>query len=537
MRAASVWSPTWKPSWSPTARLQSLGHAGFDRDFCGVAVAVPVSGQHGVVGRQGGGPGEVEFAPQGVAVARVRRQGGGDGRAVFGGEAAAHHGVERRSLEVMLRQIRGNRFLLVRRDVHQKVVGRLRRQLLAPAGDEVAAHQRQQGHQEQRQGEGAKLQGAVEAVAQQLREAEAHRAVRHALDAATGKQRQPCQQGEHDDEPGERADEDADQFGVACIPGDQQQQRRSADRCADPGGKRQRRQVAPQDAQRRHADQAHQGGQAGTRQRQQAADDGDAHRRQAERRQAGGGVGQNQQRQRLLHHRADRHAEQAAQQAQRQQLDGIERAQLRGGGAEAAQQGRLVVMAQCVAMGGDGDGGHRQQQADERGELDVAVGVGKGAAQGFDALARADQALGAVECGFQRSAESGELLGFACELIEIGDAAAGLQHTGSFDFVGAQEHARGEAEHAAELPRLFGHHAGDGEVALRRSARGRPRWPTTAEADRARHIWRQEVVVPVAACLRRRGGAQCARCRAADRLHRPRAGWRVGRRLPWRACW
>jgi hypothetical protein len=54
----------------------------------------------------------------------------------------------------------------VRRDVHQKVVGGIGWQLLTPASDEIAAHQRQQGHQKQRQGEGAELQGAVEAVAQ-----------------------------------------------------------------------------------------------------------------------------------------------------------------------------------------------------------------------------------------------------------------------------------------------------------------------------------------------------------------------------------
>ena len=123
-------------------------------------------------------------------------------------------------------------------------------------------------------------------------------------------------------------------------------------------------------------------------------------------------------------------------------------------------------MTQRVVVGGDGDGGHRQQQADECGELNVTVGVGEGAAQGLNAFARADHPLGAVECGFQRAAEDGEGVRFTGKLIEIGEPAAGLQHVGLSDFVGAQEYAWGEAEHTAELAGFLRYHAGNAERGL-----------------------------------------------------------------------
>ena len=145
------------------------------------------------------------------------------------------------------------------------------------------------------------------------------------------------------------------------------------------------------------------------------------------------------------------------------------------------------------------------KQADERGELDVTVGIGEGAAQGFDAFARTDQALGAVEGGFERGAKRRELIGFARKLIEIGDAAAGLQHVGAFDFVGAHEHARGEAEHAAELARFFGHHAGDGEAGFADLHAVADVGRQQRQQDRARHKSRRAAAAPGAACSRPKG--------------------------------
>src|SRR3569833_487331 len=92
------------PETEPVAegQMQAFGHARFNRDFGDAAVAMPVSGEYGDVGGQGGGPSQVEFAPQAVGLESLRRQGGRDGDIILGGEAAADHGIERRGLEMVL---------------------------------------------------------------------------------------------------------------------------------------------------------------------------------------------------------------------------------------------------------------------------------------------------------------------------------------------------------------------------------------------------------------------------------------------------
>ena len=144
-------------------------------------------------------------------------------------------------------------------------------------------------------------------------------------------------------------------------------------------------------------------------------------------------------------------------------MHAIQHAQLRGGGAHAAHQRRLIVVAQRVPMRRNRNRGDGQQQADQRGELNIAVGVGEGATQGLGAVARAYQALRAVELRFERGAECGDCRGVSGKLVQIFETTAGLENTRGGDVVGMHEHAWREAEYAAQLTRFFDHHACDAQ--------------------------------------------------------------------------
>jgi colicin import membrane protein len=355
--------------------------------------------------------------------------------------------------------------------------------------------------------------------------------------AAQDDEREPRQQREHADRAGEAADRDQAELEIARH---REQQRREADRAGAEDGERRRlhlADVAPDDAQRRHARELQHRRQAEAEQEREADAGAEQRRPEPGRRQHRLDQAGEEPDEDVVDGEAENEAGDARDQADQRELDEVLQRDRPLWQAEDAQHRAVVEMAAGEVARGDADrdrGEQRRQQGDQveefLGAVERLAHLGPACRERLDADAaqalRLDLALGPID----ELGDLGVAAGAGGDREPVRDAARRLDQAGRGEVGLVQHHARRQAREARAAIGLDDDDAGDPQARI-----AEEKLVADGEAERVEHGG----VDPHGARRRRGGdvGLLDARCIANPQLAAQRVGvaHRLGADQPRRA--
>ena len=434
---------------------------------------------------------DVELAVDEAARARVGVVVGSDRLAADRDQAAADHREPVVARHARIAQLGLERVGLRRLDVDDEAVRRVLRRRLAPARDQVGAKQREQDEREQADRERRHLQHGERRPRRELarRQDQPARRARIGNRAAQDDEREPRQQREHADRAGEAADRDQAELEIARH---REQQRRKAERAGAEDGERRRlhlADVAPDDAQRRHARELQHGRQAEAEQEREADAGAEQRRPEPGRRQHRLDQAGEEPDEDVVDDEAEDEAGDARDQADQRELDQVLQRDRPLRQAEDAQHRAVVEMATGEVARGDADRDRGEQRREQRDEVEEFLGaverlahLGPAGGERLDADAaqalRLDLALGPVD----ELGDLGVAAGVGGDGEPVRDPARRLDQAGRGEVGLVQHHARREAREAGAAIGLDDDDAGDPEARIAEQER-----VADGEAERVEH--------------------------------------------------
>ena len=440
------------------AELQAerLGQAFLDAQAA-LLVAGPASGGDLVVRRQRRAVAEVELAVDQALGARVGVVVGGDVLAVDRDQPAADHREPVVAADARGAQLGLEGLGLRRLDVDDEAVRRVLRRRLAPARDQVGAQQREQHQREQADGERRDLQHRERRPRRELacRQHQPARRARLGHRAAQDDEREPRQEREDADRAGEAADRDQAELEVAR---DREQQRREAERAGAEDRERcrlHRADVAPDDAQRRHARELEHRRQAEAEQQREADAGAEQRRPDARRRQHRLDQPGEQPDEDVVDGEAEDQAGDAGDEADQRELDQVLQRDRSLRQAEDAQHRAVVEVAAGEVARGDADRDRGEQRREQRDQVEELLGpverlahLGPAGGERLDPDAAQvlglDLGLGPVD----ELVHAGVVGGVGRDREAIDDPARRLHQAGRRQVGDVEHHARREAREA-----------------------------------------------------------------------------------------
>ena len=335
---------------------------------------------------------------------------------------------------------------LLRLDVDQEFVRRIRRQPRLPRAQQVDANDGQQQQRHQPDAQRADLQARGQRAPAQVGKAiaPAVAALRNLLDRA---QQQPRSSERHHEQRRDATQHDQPRLGVAGLPEDQAGDDRDAERVGEDARRIRRAQVAPQHAQRRHVRQRNQRRQREPEQQQHADCECGDDRRRAGPRQRRLEQRLQQPRQHLLSAERDDAAGDARRQAEPGELQHVQRQHPALRRAEAAHHARRIELSLQVAARSERDGDRGQQHGDQCREpekflraLQRRTHFGTQIADGFDSLPGGE--LRQQPCAILVGTGAGQQQ-------PVAGAVAGLQQVGPGEILHRHQQLRRQPQETA----------------------------------------------------------------------------------------
>ena len=434
--------------------VQRLGKAFLHADRTAF-FGLPGSGGDQIVLGWLGGIGEVEFPVQHALGAVFRVVVRVHLAAIHRDQSPANHGVPIELLHVRLLECLLEGIGLFRQHVDDKAVRRVRRRGLLPAADEIGAQQHQQHQREQTDGQTADLHHRIRRARRDLaggqhQPARSSRLVHHAAQRLDG---QPGKDGEHHHRSGKATHGDRSEFEIAAHGHQQHRKSHHAQTEHQNRSRLEASEIAANHPQRRHLGELQHRWQPKCKHQRDAHAQPKQHRPERGRGQHRIHQAAEHPHKHIVHGKAQRHAEQAGEQADQRELDGVGPCNRALALTQHAQHGRGVDVLVRKAARGQRHGDRGQQGGQQRDEVQKVLRAHQGlvhfraaAVQRLDAYAAQLMALGLLG-------------GVVLELLHrlgrvardrkpIRDAAGGLHQSGSFQVLRIDHHARRKAHEA-----------------------------------------------------------------------------------------
>ena len=345
------------------------------------------------------------------------------------------------------------------------MVGRVRRQLLAPLAQQARPDHRQQQQRAQRQRQPDQLHHrqcpapGQRGQAQLPRPAQAPlQASQHGQQQRTGHGRQHRQRAQSTQHPGRQAQ-------VAGGLHRQRHRRRQRQQVGQQRGRRQGGEAAVEHPHRRHPAQPQQRRQAEAQQQQQADAGAAEHRRGLWQRQPSGDQPAQGFHQGQLGQHAQAHPQHAGRDRQQQQLQGQGGEDVALTRAQATQHGDRVDPAQGEAVGRQRGGHPGQQYRQQRRQGQETAGALERLAHAAARVLQGHQAQAAIHPRPQPVRESGDRIGLAGEHQPVGGAAAGSEQAGGLHLLAPDQQGRCHLQQFAGRVRFGLQHPGDAQLA------------------------------------------------------------------------
>ena len=415
---------------------------------------------HVVLGRLGG-VGEIELAidqPLGAVFGVVIRA---DFLAVHGHQTAANHRIPVELLHARCLQRLLKSFGLLGQHVDHKTIGRIGRRGLLPAADQIGAQQHQQHQRQQAHRQAADLHHRIRRPCGNLPCGQHQPARRCGLvdHSAQRLHREPRHHGEQHDGSRKSADCDAAEFEIAAHRHQQHGKAHHAQTEHQERCRFERAQIAANHAQRRHLRELQNRRQAKREHQREPHAQTEQHRPESGSGQHGIHQPRKHPHEHVVHRKPQRHTEQAGEQADQRELDGVGPRDGALALAQHTQHGRCVEMLVGESARRQSHGHGRKQGREQRDQIQKIlrthqrlVHFGATAVQRLDAHAAHRMLID------QLGRKALELLHRARHLtshcITVGDAARRLHETRGLKVLHIDQHARRKAHEARTTIRL-----------------------------------------------------------------------------------